>query len=125
MEIIIIFIIVIIIILLAQETVTKVVEALLDAGADPAAESGEECTVLHYLVQVLYSFFGCSFHLNHAHVPFPIAMITFQSQSPDAPHLVARLLKNASTRLFELKSSSQARHRKSCIHASSNQEYIV
>jgi len=49
----------------------QVVEALLDAGADPAAESGEECTVLHYLVQ---------------------------SQSPDAPHLVARLLKNDSTR---------------------------
>ena len=30
----------------------KVCEALLDGGADPAAQSGEECTVLHYLVQV-------------------------------------------------------------------------
>ena len=52
MRIIIIFIIVNIIILSAKETVPKVVEALLDSGADPAAESGEECTVLHYLVQV-------------------------------------------------------------------------
>ena len=31
----------------------KVCEALLDGGADPAAQSGEECTVLHYLVQVV------------------------------------------------------------------------
>ena len=38
----------------------KVVEALLDSGADPAAESGEECTVLHYLVQV-FILFGSSF----------------------------------------------------------------
>ena len=30
----------------------KVCEALLDAGADAAAQSGEECSVLHYLVQV-------------------------------------------------------------------------
>merc|ERR1712032_638008 len=45
----------------------QVCEALLDAGADPAAQSGEECTVLHYLVQ---------------------------SQSPDAAALVSRLLKN-------------------------------
>ena len=41
-----------IVVIINCETATKVVEALLDAGADPAAESGEECTVLHYLVQV-------------------------------------------------------------------------
>ena len=32
----------------------KVCEALLDAGADAAAQSGEECSVLHYLVQVAF-----------------------------------------------------------------------
>ena len=32
--------------------IAKVCKALLDAGADPAAQSGEECTILHYLVQV-------------------------------------------------------------------------
>ena len=68
-------------------------------------------------------FFGCSSFLlfffvffvsfHHAPCSFPFAMITFQSQSPDAPHLVARLLKNASTRLFEIKSSNQTRNRKS------------
>merc|ERR1712037_1075928 len=48
-----------------------VCEALLDAGADAAAQSGEECSVLHYLVQ---------------------------SQSPDAAALVSRLLKNPAAR---------------------------
>jgi len=49
----------------------QVCEALLDGGADPAAQSGEECTVLHYLVQ---------------------------SQSPDASGLVSRLLKYQTAR---------------------------
>ena len=83
------------------------------------------CTVLHHLVQVLLIFgasflfcffFGSSFLVffcislvfssTTPPVPFPITMITFQCQSPDAPHLVARLLKNSSTRLFEFKSSN-------------------